>query len=155
MGAVKVRTAVADDIYDLVELGYYMHQESPRYQRLHYSQDKVGALASRLIPTGGVFVAERDDMIIGMMAGFVTEHWFSGDLMASDFVLYLMPDERKRGRAAVMLFRAFEQWAIAKGAVDICPSTSTGVDAEGTARFYEKMGYARTGVSMFKRVRDV
>jgi GNAT superfamily N-acetyltransferase len=152
---VSIRQAVAADVPALMVLGKAMHAESPRFSHLRFNAAKAEALLVRLLPGGGALVAERDGIIVGMMAGYTVPLWFSDDVIASDFVLYLIPEERRKGRAAFMLVRAFENWAIAQGAVDIAPSTTTGVDPEGTARFYEKLGYGRTGISLFKRVRNV
>lgn len=152
---VNVRQAIEADIPALVALGHAMHAESPRFAHLRFNPAKVAAMLARTIPGGGALVAERDGIIIGTMVGYAVALWFSDDVIASDFVLYLKPEERRKGRAAFMLVRAFEDWAVAQGAVDIAPSTSTGVDPEGTARFYEKQGYARTGISLFKKVRHV
>lgn len=152
---VDVRPAAAADIPALVEMGRAMHAESPRFARFGFNPDKVAALAAGVIPGGGALVAERDGIIVGMMAGFVVAQWFSDDLIASDFVLYLQPDERRKGRAAFMLVRAFEEWAKSQGAIDIAPGTTTGIDPEGTARFYEKMGYGRTGFAFHKEVSRV
>lgn len=149
--AVNVRTATLYDLPEIMAMGEALHAESPRYAMCSYNPAKVEALARQVIPAGGAHVAEMNGKIIGMIAGFVVDRWFGDDKMASDYTFYVKPEHRK-GRAALLLVRAFEGWAYLNGALDIVPGTSTMLDAEGTARFYEKLGYERSGYGFFKRI---
>lgn len=150
--AVSVRVATLDDLPVLVEMGRQLHAESPRYRDSRYLPEKVEALGRSLIPAGGTHVAEKDGRIIGMLAGYVAEQWFSDYKVASDLTFYIAPEHRKTSRAALLLVRAFEQWAIASGAKEIIPGTSTQIDVESTTRFYTKMGYAVYGNTFIKRL---
>jgi GNAT superfamily N-acetyltransferase len=157
---VKVRPATPDDLPALLAMGRALHAESPRYSRLSFSEAKIRALALQMTTgtlttdaPGGALVAEKAGILIGMMAGYVFSPFFSEDKVATDYTLYVVPDERRRGKAAVALVRAFEAWAVEQGVTDIIPGTSTMIDAEGTARFYEKLGYEKYGYAMIKRVR--
>lgn len=149
---VKVRAATEDDLPAILEMGRALHAESPRYAAMSYNEAKVEALALRVIPTGGTLVAEKDGKIIGMLAGYVAEHWFSDDKVASDFTFYIRPEHRRTGKAALLLVRAFERWAVERGAKDIMPGVSTQIDVERTTRFFEKLGYTVYGNALLKRV---
>lgn len=149
---VKVRAATEDDLPAILEMGRMLHGESPRYRGMSYNEAKVEALALKVIPTGGTLIAEKDGKIIGMLAGYVAEHWFSDDKVASDFTFYIRPEHRGTGKAALLLVRAFERWATAQGAKDIMPGVSTQIDIERTTRFYEKLGYAVYGNALIKKV---
>lgn len=149
---VSVRPAVEADIPVLIELGAALHAESPRFSRYAFSPVKVAGTALFAIAGGGAFVAENNGKIIGVLAGFVAEQWFSTDRVVSDLTFYITPEQRKKGRAALMLIRAFEQWAVSQGAMDIVPGASTQIDPEGTRRFYEKLGYTTSGYQFFKRL---
>lgn len=149
--AVSVRTATLDDLPALVEMGRRLHAESPRYRDSAYLPEKVEALGRSLIPAGGTHVAEKDGTIIGVMAGYVMEQWFSDYKVASDLVFYIAPEHRKTSRAALMLVRVFERWAFAQGAQEIIPGISSQIDIEGTTRFYVKMGYVVYGNTFIKR----
>lgn len=158
--AVKIRDAVEDDIPALLAMARDLHAESPRYARLSFSVAKVEALIRSLLsstlasaPIGGVFVAEKAGKIVGMLGAYVHAPYFSEDKIASDYTLYIVPEQRRRGRAAIGLVRAMEKWAWDNGAVDIVPGTSTMIDAESTAHFYEKLGYAKYGYTFIKRLR--
>lgn len=150
---VKVRTATLEDIPTLVELGRALHAESPRYSMLSYNPKKVGQVALLVIQQGGTLVAVKDETIIGFIAGYVCAHWFGDDLMASDYSFYIKPEHRCTGRTALLLLKRFEEWAISKGALDVVPGSTTMINTEGTATFFEKLGYTRSGIGFFKRVR--
>lgn len=147
---VKVRPATEADIPMLVRLGARMHSESPRYAPLDYSPEKVAKVMASAIEQGGAHVAESDGKIIGGIAGFVVEHWFGHDRMASDYAFYIAPEARG-GRAALLLVRAFEEWAVSMGVKSILPGVTTELDAPGVAAFYNRLGY-RTYGSLFLKV---
>ena len=153
----SVRHALEADVPAMVELGRRMHAESPTYRELSYSPEKAAALGLRVVGTllnpGGALVAEVNGRIVGMLAGYVVEHWFSHDKVASDYVLYIDPEHRG-GMTAVRLIRAFERWAIAQGATVLLPGVSTGVKTEQTRDLYRALGYEPYGVAMMKRCGD-
>lgn len=157
--ATKIREAVLDDIEVIVAMGRDLHAESPRYSAMSFSDAKVAALARRLLtgsmaaaPVGGVFVAERDDEIIGMAAGFVSSHWFSDEKMLSDYTVYVRPAHRKLTFAFHRLVRALEAWGRAQGARHSLIGVSTGINAIETKLMYERMGYRHSGDAMLKEL---
>lgn len=134
-----IRYATLDDLDVLMDLAELMHQESPRYSRLSFNSDKVLALYVNLINTGIVLVVEKDQQIVGGLAGFVAPHWFSDDLVASEFGVFLLPDHRG-GTAVVRLIKEFIRWSKDKGAKMIQIGVSTGVRTEETAALYKAIG---------------
>lgn len=154
-----IRAATPADIPHLIAMNQALHAESPRYSTLSFSEQKLRMQWGQMLtgtlstdPMGGIFIAERGGETIGMIAGFVTEHFFSYDKVASDYTLYIKPEHRG-GFTAVCLIRVFEQWAIGQGATDIIPGTSTMINAEGTRDLYLRLGYEHYGYSMFKRIK--
>src|SRR5574340_430474 len=144
----------------MVAMGRALHAESPRYSRLTFSAEKVADRIRSMVsgtlvtePVGGALVAEKGGKLIGMLGGFVTSPYFSHDKIASDYTFYVVPEQRRKGRAAVALVRAFEAWAVEQGVVDIVPGISTMIDAESTVRFYQKLGYEIHGYAMIKRIK--
>jgi GNAT superfamily N-acetyltransferase len=105
-------------------------------------------------PTGCIFVAERERILVGMMAGFVFEHFFGFDKIASDYVLYVSPAHRG-GTLMVRLVKAFESWAIGLGADEIAVGVSTEVDPQRTVMLYERLGYRRSGFNVLKEIDHV
>lgn len=139
---MKVRCATHADIPAAIRFGAAMQQESPRFSRLGYAPEKVEALARVMVERGGSFVAEKGDTIVGMMGGFVSEHFFSYDKVASDLMVYVAPEHRG-GSAFYRLLTAFEQWAFVQGAVEIVLGVSTEIVTDQTIAMYERLGYKR------------
>lgn len=150
---MTIREATQDDIEAIINMGEAMHAESPRFAPYPFSRGKAERLARSLIcdADGILLVAERDDELIGMMAGLVTEHFFSSAACATDFVLYVQPGLRG-GSAAPRLIQTFEEAAKARGAADVAPGISTGVAPDQTRALYEKLGYTAVGYTMVKAI---
>lgn len=147
-----VRTATAADIAPMIELGALMHDESA-YAAFDFDRDKLQALGcAYLSRPDQYFLAVCEDdhgKLLGMHAGYICEYYFGRDLIASD--LFLFVDPCKRGSlAAALLVKAFEEWAFAKGAREVCPGSSTMVAPERTAKLYERLGYTVVG-NLFKK----
>lgn len=130
-------------------MGADMHRESPRYRVITYDCQRVARLAEGLIPKGLVFVATRGEDMVGMVAGVVTEHFFSGTKYVSDLILYVRPTFRGTF-AAGELVDALEGAGRAQGATESVLGISTEVHAEATAKLYERFGYTRSGISLRK-----
>ncbi len=147
----NIRQATLDDIPMLMEMGKRMHQESPRFRMMDFSEDKCRQLGEALIPSGSIFIAEKEGEAVGMMIGFITEHYFGYDLMASDLAVYVVPEHRG-GSLGVRLIKVFEQWAEDNGARVITLGISTEVEAKRTLGIYEKLGYATKGYITTKEI---
>lgn len=141
MGATMIRPATHADLPVLMLMADAMHMESPRFSRLRFSGDKVQKLFMRLIdsPDCLLLIAERSGARIGGIAAMVTPHWFSDDLVANDYALFLLPEHRG-GTTAARLARAYIEWAREKGAKMIQLGVSTGVHADETAALYKAIG---------------
>ena len=59
-------------------------------------------------------------------------------------VLFVDPAYR-HGLAAMRLVRGFREWALERGARELCLAISTNVNADDTGRFYERLGFTRVG----------
>ena len=157
---VKVRIGTHEDIPAVVDLGARLHAESPTYRDFPYSRIKVRAVLQQCVGTlmapaedAVMLVAEEDGRLIGMLLGYLTEGVFVEDLViATDLTFYVEPEHRGT-MAAVRLLKAFEVWARTHGATHIAPGISTRINDERTQRFYERLGYASSGMSMTKRIK--
>lgn len=139
-----IRAAKHSDVPRLIELGTMLHSGST-YASMNFCPDKSAAFLHELINGQGViFVAEVSGVVVGGMAGAVTDQWFSNDLIAYDYSLFVEPS-RRNGTVAIRLIRAFQEWAKLKGAKQIYMGIGTGVSVEGTARLYESQGLRNIG----------
>ena len=105
-----IRVGDRDDIPSMIKLGKRLHEESPRFMGMDYSEDKLFDLGKVVAEQGGLFIAEHEGKIVGMLVGLVSEHFFGHDLMASDLTFYI-DKEHRGGTLGVRLMRQFEAWA--------------------------------------------
>ncbi len=147
MAKTTIRPATHDDLGPLMDIAAAMHAESPRFSRLRFSTPKVMQLFLMLIesPDCLLLVADRDGAVIGGMAGMVTPHWFSDDLVSNDYGVFLLPDHRG-GMTAARLVRGYIDWAKARGAKMIQLGISTGVQTEETVALYQALGLKQFSV---------
>ncbi|QXI40437.1 GNAT family N-acetyltransferase [Pseudomonas xantholysinigenes] len=139
-----IRAATHDDIPRLVELGTLLHHTSS-YAGTSFNPDKVGSFLGQLIDgLGVVFAAEVDGQVVGGFAGAITEQWFSDDLLAYDYSIFIEPGKR-HGIIALKLILAFQNWATAKGVKEIHMGITTGMNVEGTSRLYKRLGFEYVG----------
>lgn len=141
-----IRPATLSDIPRIVDLGEMLHAES-EYRSIPFSRSKVAKLMTALIVRDGVvFLAEKDGVVIGGIAGGVTEHWFSDtELVGFEYSFFLEPSGR-HGITAARLIRAFKAWCKAKGAKQARMGITTGINVEGTAKFYRSQGFVDAGL---------
>lgn len=139
-----IRAAKHEDIPRLVELGQLLHDTSS-YASAGINPEKIATLLGQLIDgLGVVFVAEVGGEVVGGFAGAITEQWFSDDLIAFDYSLFIEPSKRQ-GLTALKLILAFQNWAKAKGAKEIRMGITTGMNVEGTSRLYRHLGFEYVG----------
>lgn len=142
-----IRPATHDDVPRLIELGALLHG-STVYADLVYSHEKTAKTLHSLIDGDGVmFVATVDDVIVGGLAGAITDQWFNDDLVAYDLCLFIEPG-RRQGLHAFKMVTAFQEWARLKGAKQIQMGIATAVNVEGTARLYRYAGFHNAGPLM-------
>jgi len=139
-----IRPATMADTMRIVEIGEALHREST-YRDIPYCRDKVIALMRSLIQGGGVvFVAEKGGEVVGGIAGGVTSHWFSDELTGFEYSFFVLPEHR-HGLVAMKLLLAMKAWCTSKGARTLRIGITTGINVEGTARFYRHMGFRDAG----------
>lgn len=139
-----IRPAKHSDVPRLIELGTLLHSTTS-YSTMSFCPVKSAAFLHELINGQGVvFVAEVRGEIVGGMAGGVIDQWFSNDLIAYDYSLFVEPSKRN-GVIAVRLIQTFKEWATIKGAKQIYMGIGTGVSVEGTTRLYESQGLRNIG----------
>ena len=142
-----IRQMMESDIQEVVELAAVMFAESTNYRALEFSPERVREMALMVIQNGFAMVAVQDGKIIGLMAGSLVQPAFSKDLMACDFLLYVLPEHRG-GTAAVKLVAAYVQWARKGGAKIITVGVTAGIDNDVAISFYRAMGFRESGVQM-------
>lgn len=123
---------------------------STRYRK--FVGDSPAALEAFLSPlienaSAAVFVAEREDTVIGMLGVLGYVHPMSGERCAGELFWWINPSDRGAGG---WLLRRAEAWARTYGAVSIqmiAPS-----DQPHVAEMYQHVGYEEVERSFQKRL---
>jgi RimJ/RimL family protein N-acetyltransferase len=146
---MSIRVANLEDLPRILELGELLHKEGPRWSRLTFSREKAEAFMRMLLTDsrGVIFVAERDGMVIGGIAGFAEPHWSSNDTVAQEVSFFMAPEARG-SMAATRLICALRAWGDIRGAKWLQAGTSTGLDPERTAGLYERLGFTRCAIGL-------
>ena len=147
-----IRAITKDDIDFCIALGQDMHNESV-YNTISFEPKSLIHLANNVINDPDWFgaVAVKDDVIIGMMIGFVTEYWFSSEKFAADLCVYIVPEYRGSS-AALRLMNLYTKWAVSKPIREIRIGETTRVNPEATAKFYKKLGFVEGGTLFVRPV---
>lgn len=141
-----IRFANAADISALVDMGEQMHAES-RFARYTYERAKVGTMLAAMLqphPYAFVAVAERDEEVIGVLAGEIGTMYFADVPYAFDKVVFVRPD-RRGGFAAAGLIDAFVQWAHDRGAQEVQLGCSAAINSEHAGRLYQRLSFQPAG----------
>lgn len=147
---MMIRKAEHRDLEEVLVLGWEMHQES-RYKSMAFNLEKVASLLEYIISSNDYIflVSERNSRVIGGFIGYAMPQWFSDELAASDFALFI-DKENRGGRSALEMVRKYILWAKEKGVKpeNIGLGITTGVHTEKTKIFYEKLGFEEVGLVM-------
>lgn len=156
----EVRAMREDDLIQAIDLGEDVHRQS-NYAHMFYDKQYLAQWARAAIkdPDFCLLTAEQEypgraPYMTGFFVGCVQPLYFNGKKQAVDLILFAVND--KRGMlAAKYLIEDFEKWALGKGAVIIDLGITTGIREERTEKFYEALGYKRTGSIYRKEAKDV
>lgn len=143
-----IRNANLLDVHRIVEMGAIMHAES-RHAGLTFDPDKMRRVVESLIDykDGLAIVAERNGRVVGAFLGIAEEHFFSHDKFSFDLATFVDPACRG-GFLAAALLKAYVKWAQGKGIACINAGVASGINHDVSIRLYERIGFARTGVTL-------
>ena len=100
---------------------------------------------------GIIYVAEKDNKLIGFIAGMVQPYFFSQRKRVTDMGFFVQPEHRGSS-AAIKLIKALENWAKENNVVDVCLGQTTAVKLEETQKFYTRLGYKTVGFNTVKHL---
>ena len=138
-----IRAASQLDLDSLMGLTRQMHAEG-EFHSAPLAEPKVRAIFSRLITGGFLMVNDGAEGVDAMLAGMVSEQWYSTARVASDVIFFVRPTKRG-GFAAVRLIQAFVAWGKEQGAAEINIAQSSGVRVTEFAHLMSGMGFDHAG----------
>jgi GNAT superfamily N-acetyltransferase len=140
---VLVRPAAPGDVPALAalstHLGYPATPEAmrERFERIHGRDDYE------------TYVAERDGRVVGFTGVMHGLSYVYDPPYARLLALVVEPGERGMGTGAALVAAA-ERWAHGKGAGQM--HLTTALRRDGAHRFYERLGYERTGARFVRKL---
>lgn len=132
-----IREATPDDKPRLIEMGARFIISSRYHLWLSTRPEGIAALIDRVLYHGVIFVAERDERVIGMLALMVSPHLLTGRDFGEEVAWWVEPEHRN-GSAGPRLMHHMECWAMQNRlhmVIMLAPAGSTVGD------FYKKCGY--------------
>lgn len=141
-----VRPATLEDLDTLVYWGKRLTDESPRFKNQGFSAERAKKLFAHLIDKLGSILIVMDHYMnpVGTLIGALDTDWRTGQTLAYEQGLYVLPEYRKSG-AASDLIETFKVWADMNKADRIQVGTITGIHADRTVSLYESLGFELVG----------
>lgn len=131
-----VRFATANDRFAIVALLRDAHAAATSMP-VPFSATHVMALADRHIADGDLLALVLGDPATGVLLASAQDHPFGGAKYAMEIAWWIAPEAR--GRSAMMMLDAYEQWARDRGCA-FCQMAAL-VSFPQAARLYERRGY--------------
>ncbi len=143
-----IRKAKESDADALIQMGKAMHKENS-FASMPFDEEKTKAFFDMTRVQELAIVAEHEGKIVGMLGAGIRQHFFSCEPMAVEYLVYVIPEWRGT-RTAERLLNVYVTWArengVKEGNVNI--GINAGSDTARIERFYNKLGFKRTGVLM-------
>lgn len=152
------RVATIKEVEELLPLGRMMYDEAVlRFGAWSYDEDVVRKLAlAALNPWGSSALFgcwAKDGTPAGFFMGYVAAMWFSREVFAGDYGLYIRPEfrnTRESALAACKLVDLFETWARESGARQVTVGVTAGIRDESATKLYCRLEYAPSGMVFMK-----
>jgi GNAT superfamily N-acetyltransferase len=138
-----IRTASPDDVPALAALATHLGYAT--------TPDAMRERLGRIMPRDDyeTYVAERDGRVVGFAGVMHGLSYVYDPPYARLLSLVVEPGERGRGTGAALVAAA-ERWAREHGAAQL--HLTTALHRDGAHRFYERLGYERTGVRYARKL---
>jgi predicted N-acetyltransferase YhbS len=146
---ITIRPATPEDLDALSEMGEHFFGYSAFSKFAPFDRNAARAAIARLASGGtllapsssAVLVADQDGEIVGGIVGMVNPLWFNPSIRAATELAWWVAEEHRHGRAAIMLYRAFEQWAESMGTTIIVMSDLVIDGDTPAAGIFQKLGF--------------
>lgn len=151
---MTIRLATKDDLPEILLLCEEFHNSSP-YSSVSQSTEMTvqtissfldGPLTDKVILLStGIY-----GQLNGILAGAITSLPFSTAKVAYEGMWYVRPEAR--GRDALELFNAFEDWSIRVKADIVVMNLLEGDYEKSLTKLYTRKGYSKSEISFFKKL---
>ena len=144
-----IREATEDDIFDILILAKEFSKEAPSTHTWNKNKTEAFLNSTLLNDNMVLFVLEVDKEIVGSLLGFVIEVYMSHKVQATELAWFIAKEYRGKP-SSIKLVKAFEKWAIDKGANQIGMGDIEGIS--NLEHLYNRMGYTKAESVYIKEI---
>jgi hypothetical protein len=146
---MAIRPVMPRDIPKLVKLAEIMHAEG-RYKKISFNAKKLQRYFLNTMASGLIvgFVDEKESNIVGAILGYISDYFFSDELLLEDKGFFVLPEYRK-SKSGAKLLKAWIDAGKKLEVREICLSTSSLEDANALDALCKKVGLEKIG-SVYK-----
>lgn len=152
--AITIAPLLYADVEIVVDMAKRMHAESPVYRDYPFSEVIMRSwVVAAIEKPNSCFcaVAWKNGEIIGAFLGLAGHMLFSECRRADELGFYVY-EQFRGGRAALLLVKAFEEWAKRVGCVLVMTGVSAGITDERAISFYERLQYKKHGATFRREI---
>lgn len=146
-----------EDALEILALAEAMHHEAPSFQNKPFDKHRMWAILDSTLHNPHnvcMIYAKIDGKIVGGILGKISEQFFSGERVASDYGMFILPEYRG-SLTFVKMFKAFEDWAVENKAKTIIVGHTTGIETEKAKSLFPRLGYSLMGYIFNKEIPNV
>lgn len=138
-----IRSATLNDMADILRLSALFYAQTDYRHFARFDEPTVEKLATMLIASGVMLVAERNGYVVGIVGLYVGPWLFNADTVsANEVVWYVEPDAQNVGLGRSLL-QAIDPACRAKGAA-IIQMVTLSTSPEHAAAAYAAEGYTHS-----------
>jgi len=148
---LDIRELDRDELVDALKMGFGFWTETPVYNKYEWDNESCYNLLIDTIENDNMcgYLVYDDDLICGMILGYVNKLYFSKEKCLYENLLYVIP-EKRGSSAAYKLVKSWEKFGQDKGARDVWAGVSTGINSKKAKAFYNKLGFEDISYGMRK-----
>ena len=142
-----IREASIEDLIEVEDLLKDFLKESPVYSKYSYHEEKTRWILSKMILDEDKCMFITGDQIInGVIGGFIGTDAFTEDVTNHDYFMYVKPEIRGSQKGK-QLIEKWHKWGQSKNAVDSWFQINTNIHPEKTGRLFESCGFNGIGLT--------
>tara|TARA_R100001079_G_C4451142_1_gene153789 strand:- start:5277 stop:5723 length:447 start_codon:yes stop_codon:yes gene_type:complete len=147
-----IRYIQEKDVDAVLNLGKELHEESPIFNTYKWDEERTRQFIYSIIfdeNQCGVLAFNKKLDIVGMIFGYVDQHYFSKDISLQEHFIYVKKESRG-GKTVFKMINEWVKWGIEKGAKDVWVYCNTGIDYDKANNFFRGIGFKEVG-TQFRR----
>lgn len=144
-----IRLATDADLEDVLSMSSEFYATTHHAKNIPLDRNSVVRLVDLLLAGGILLLAEIDDEVVGMIAGYVHPYIFNNNVMQLGEIVWYVKPEHRATKAGIALLDSLEDEA-RKAGVDYMVMMNFADGPEVVNRLYTAAGYNQTELAWTK-----